>query len=105
MAEPVSTGEAQASGHKENYQENVEAASAPESDEEDSEEDTYVVPAGQGSFSFQQGLLLFESPRATTSPSATLCHTGASNRKMLLQEDWIETICPKLPSRRPCSYA
>ena len=58
MAEPVSTGEAQASGRKENYQENVEAAPAPESDEEDAEEDTYVVSAGQGSFSFQQGLLL-----------------------------------------------
>ena len=58
MAEPVSTGEAQASGRKENFQGDVEAAPAPESDEEDNEEDTYVVPAGQGSFSFQQGLLL-----------------------------------------------
>ena len=35
MAEPVSTGEAQASGGKENSQGNVDAASAPESDEED----------------------------------------------------------------------
>ena len=41
-----------------NRQEETEAATDPDSEEGNAEDETYLVPIGQRCFSFQQGLLL-----------------------------------------------
>ena len=58
MAEPVPAMGAQTPAPMGNRQEETEAATDPGSEEGDAEDETYLVPIGQGCFSFQQGLLL-----------------------------------------------
>ena len=58
MAEPVPAMGAQIPEPMGNRQEETEAATDPDSDEGDAEDETYLVPIGQGCFSFQKGLLL-----------------------------------------------
>ena len=48
-----------------NRQEETEAATDPDSEEGNAEDETYLVPIGQRCFSFQQGLLLKAKKKLT----------------------------------------